>query len=75
MGWNEAGDRVAIHTDKALFLLRFHPELLKQGSQEGGSLNSQEGSAQEGEENAGRFEVEQEGELYKRLAASACSGA
>ena len=47
MGWNEAGDRVAIHTDKALFLLRFHPELLKQGSQEG-------------EENAGLFEVEQE---------------
>lgn len=68
MGWNEAGDRVAIHTDKALFLLRFHPELLKQGSQEGNSLNSQEGnslnsqegSSQEGEENAGLFEVEQE---------------
>lgn len=59
---------MAIHTDKALFLLRFHPELLKQGSQEGGSLNSQEGnslnsqkgSSQEGEENAGLFEVEQE---------------
>lgn len=57
MGWNEAGDRVAIHTDKALFLLRFHPELLKQGSQEG---SSQEGNSQEGEENAGLFEVEQE---------------
>ena len=64
MGWNEAGDRVAIHTDKALFLLRFHPELLKQGSQEGNSSgsqegnspNSQEGSSQEGEENAGLFE-------------------
>ena len=61
MGWNEAGDRVAIHTDKALFLLRFHPELLKQGSsQEDNSLNSQEGNSQEGEENAGLFEVEQE---------------
>lgn len=82
MGWNEAGDRVAIHTDKALFLLRFHPELLKQGSQEGNSLNSQEGgslnsqegnslnsqegSSQEGEENAGLFEVEQEVSVASR---------
>ena len=39
MNWNEAGDWAAIHTDKAVFLLRFSPELLKQGYQH----DSQEG--------------------------------
>ena len=51
MSWNEAGERVAIHTDKALFLLRFHPELMN---------SSQEGSQEGSQENKELFEVVQE---------------